>query len=104
MRIIIETEDGKKSSVQPEPTAGAEPEAAAAPPPEVAARAAAIGAVSAGPAPEAMHGEGSAPFIPDPGTPQTAPHDAIAAGGTSAGPAPDFATGTLEAQEVEEES
>jgi hypothetical protein len=102
MRIIIETEEGKKPSVQPEPTVEAEAGAAVAPPRELAARAAEIGASSAGPAPVEMGAEGSAPFVGGPGTPETAAYDDRSpAGSTFAGAAPDFAAGALEVDEVE---
>ncbi|MGH2775957.1 MAG: hypothetical protein ACRDJT_11080 [Actinomycetota bacterium] len=108
MRIVIETDEGKEPSVQAEPSAGAE--AAAAPPPEVAARAAAEGALSAGPAPELPRDEGPIAFLPEPGTPSTAPQLAPGAPeDASAGSAPDFALGALavderEAEEEPEES
>lgn len=103
MRIVIETDEGKGPSVQAEPTATTEAESAETPPADVAARAAAIGALSAGPAPEPLREEGApTPFIAEPGTPATAPQVAPGAPeDASAGSAPDFALGTLE---VDEES
>lgn len=103
MRIVIDTEEGKKPSVRGEPTPEGEP-GAAVPPPEVAARAAAIGAASAGPAPAAIRAEGSAPFITEPVTPAIGPEDVgEAAQNMSAGAAPGFATGPLETEQVEAE-
>lgn len=103
MRIVIDTEEGKKPSVSGEPTPEAEP-GAAVPPPEVVARAAAIGAASAGPAPAAIRAEGSAPFITEPVTPAVGPEDVgDAAQNMSAGSAPGFATGPLETEQVEAE-
>jgi hypothetical protein len=103
MRIVIETDEGKGPSVQAEPTATTVAESAETPPPEVAARAAALGASSAGPAPEPLREEGApTPFIAEPGTPATAPQVAPGAPeDASAGTAPDFALGILE---VDEES
>jgi hypothetical protein len=101
MRIVIETDDGQTPALQPQPQSqaqlGGETEAApAAPPPEIAASAAALGAASAGPAPPEMAAEEPAPFVADPGTPETAPEDVRAAAGTSAGAAPAFALGPVE--------
>jgi len=107
MRIVIETDEGKEPSVQGESAAGTGEEAAATPPPEIAARAAAEGALSAGPAPELARGEGvPTTFLPEPTTPATSPEtgpDALE--DASAGSAPDFAQGDLavDEQEVEEE-
>lgn len=104
MRIIIETKDGEeKPTVQPRAAAEAETEAVA-PPSDLAARAAAMGAFSAGPAPPEAAVEAPTPFVGEPGTPETAPEEARgAAGGMSAGAAPDFAAGPLDAQQVEAE-
>jgi len=100
MRIVIETDEGKGPSVQADPTA----EAGATPPTEVAARAAAEGALSAGPAPEPMRDEGPTTFVPEPGTPATAPQVAPGAPeDASAGSAPNFALGTLDVDEEETE-
>lgn len=104
MRIVIETDEGKEPSVKAGPPPATEAEAEA-PPPEVAARAAALGASSAGAAPEPLGEEGApTPFIAEPGTPATAaqlapgaPEDA------SAGSAPDFALGALAIDEETEE-
>jgi hypothetical protein len=105
MRIVIEMDEGKGPSVQADPTATAEAETGATPPAEVAARAAAEGALSAGPAPEPMRDEGApTTFVPEPGTPSTAPQVAPGAPeDASAGSAPDFALGTLEVDEEETE-
>lgn len=105
MRIVIEMDEGKGPSVQADPTATAEPEAGATPPAEVAARAAAEGALSAGPAPEPMRDEGGpTTFVPEPGTPSTAQQVAPGAPeDASAGSAPDFALGTLDEELAEEE-
>jgi hypothetical protein len=108
MRIVIETGDGEeRPTIQPWPTPGptaeAEPEAVA-PPADLAARAAAMGAFSAGPAPSEAGVEAPTPYVQEPGTPETAPEEARASvGGMSAGAAPDFAAGPLEAQRVEAE-
>ena len=116
MRIIIETEEGGQPSFQREPKAAAEDAArsapaeepaAAAPGPsqELAARAAAMDASSAGPAPADLGAEGPSLFVGDPTAPETAPtrgHDASAA--MSAGAAPAFATGVLEVETVEADS
>jgi hypothetical protein len=108
MRIIIETKDGEeKPTIQPGPTPGPAAEAetgAVAPPLDLAARAAAMGAFSAGPAPPEAAVEGPTPFVQEPGIPETAlEEDRGAVGGMSAGAAPDFAAGPLDAQEVEAE-
>jgi hypothetical protein len=99
MRITIETPEGAEPSVQAEPAT--EGVAAAAPPSELVARAAALGASSAGPAPSEMGAEGPTPFVGQPGAPETTPPDADAAAGLSAGGAPAFATGGLEVDQVE---
>jgi hypothetical protein len=86
---------------------GAEALEAAVPPPDVAARAAAQGAISAGPAPSDATAEGPAVFLPTtPGTPETAPTDSPAAlAGQSAGAAPALLTGaTLDEVDVEVDS
>lgn len=107
MRIVIETDEGKEASVQAEPSAAAGEDAAPTPPPEVAARAAAEGALSAGPAPELPRDEGGpTTFLPEPITPATAPQTGPGAiEDASAGAAPDFALGVLavDEQEAEEE-
>jgi len=105
MRIVIETDEGKEPSVQAEPSAAAGEEAAATPPPEVAARAAAEGALSAGPAPEIARDEGApTTFLPEPSTPATAPQTGPGAlEDASAGSAPDFAQGDLAVDEQEAE-
>lgn len=107
MRIVIETDEGKEPSVQAEPSAAAGEEAPETPPPEVAARAAAEGALSAGPAPELARDEGGpTTFLPEPSTPATAPQTGPGAlEDASAGAAPDFAQGDLavDEQEAEEE-
>ena len=104
MRIVIEMDEGKGPSVQTDPT-GAESGAVTTPPAEVAARAAAEGALSAGPAPEPMRDEGGpTTFVPEPGTPSTAAQVAPGAPeDASAGSAPDFALGTLDVDEEETE-
>jgi hypothetical protein len=107
MRIVIETDEGKEASVQGEPSAAAGEDAAATPPPEVAARAAAEGALSAGPAPELPRDEGGpTTFLPEPSTPASAPQTGPGAiEDASAGAAPDFALGDLavDEQQAEEE-
>lgn len=105
MRIIIETGEGEeKPSVQPEGAAEPEPRAVA-PPTDLAARAAAMGAASAGPAPAEAGVDGPSSFVQEPGTPETAPDDARGeSGSVSAGAAPDFAAGPLEVQQVEGEA
>lgn len=107
MKITIETEDGKSSVDMDQGgavTQGETPETTA-PPPEVAARAAAVGALSAGPAPSEARSEGPAVFIPQPGTPATtiegqggAPID------LAAGAAPDLASNVEEEEIFEDES
>ncbi|CAN5523605.1 hypothetical protein BH20ACT23_BH20ACT23_13640 [soil metagenome] len=106
MRIVIETDEGKGPSVKAEPSSAEEAAAAAAPPPEVAARAAAEGALSAGPAPDLPRDEGPIAFLPEPGTPATAQQTAPGAPeDASAGAAPDFALGDLavDQEDAEEE-
>jgi hypothetical protein len=79
----------------------------AAPPPDVAARAAAQGAISAGPAPSDAAADGPAVFVPSaPGTPETAsPDGPQALAGQSAGAAPASLTGaTLDEDHVEVDS
>jgi hypothetical protein len=102
MRIVIEMDEGKGPSVQADPTA-ADAEGGTTPPAEVASRAAAEGALSAGPAPEPMRDEGGpTTFVPEPGTPSTAQQVAPGAPeDASAGSAPDFALGTLDVDEEE---
>jgi hypothetical protein len=97
MRITIETPEEAKPSVQAEPTTEGE----AAPPSELVARAAALGASSAGPAPPEMGAEGPAPFVGQPSAPETTPSDAVAAEGFAAGGAPAFASGGVEVDQVE---
>ena len=106
MRIVIEMDEGKEPSVQTEPTAAADAqEGTTTPPAAVASRAAAEGALSAGPAPEPMRDEGGpTTFVPEPGTPSTAQQVAPGAPeDASAGSAPDFALGTLDIDEEETE-
>jgi hypothetical protein len=103
MRIVIEMDEGKGPSVQTHPTV-ADAAGETAPPAEVASRAAAEGALSAGPAPEPMRDEGPTTFVPEPGTPATAAQVAPGAPeDASAGSAPDFALGTLDVDEEETE-
>lgn len=109
MRITIETEDGGKAqgvstqADQAEVEGGtAEGDAAVSPPAELAARAAAIGAVSAGPAPSEMVNEGPVSFVEAPGTPATAPQGGrTGAEDISAGGAPEFAAGEVHSEEIE---
>jgi hypothetical protein len=107
MRIVIEMDEGKGPTVQADPTATAETAAdgGATPPADVASRAAAEGALSAGPAPEPMRDEGApTTFVPEPGTPSTAQQVAPGAPeDASAGSAPDFALGTLDEELAEGE-
>ena len=102
MRIVIETDEGERPSVQAERSAEGEIGAATTPS-EVAAQAATLGASSAGPAPAEMAAEEPPPFVSEPGTPETTPEDARAAAGLSAGAAPEFAVGAVEVEEVEAE-
>jgi hypothetical protein len=104
MRITIESdgEEVKASTAESGAPQGAS--GTSAPPGEVAARAAAEGALSAGPAPAELSGEGTAPFTPAPGTPETTPESRGAdEGDQSAGAAPGFAADVTEV-DVEEES
>ncbi|MDQ4027013.1 MAG: hypothetical protein M3214_03040 [Actinomycetota bacterium] len=103
MRIIIETDETTKPAAvtqkeEPARAAGTDLE----PPDELAARAAAMGAFSAGPAPPDL-GAGGAPagFVEEPTAPETTPHTGDAA--MSAGSAPDFAAGLLDVVTVEAE-
>jgi hypothetical protein len=98
MRIVIETDEGAipKPSVHAQPGAQAEPTPAA--PPEIAATAAVLGAAPAGPAPAEAAAEEPATFVPEPGTPETAPDGSES---MSAGAAPGFALGPLEEVEAE---
>jgi hypothetical protein len=104
MRITIDTEGKEVTTSTGAPGSGGDGGGAPeSPPKDVAQRAAAQGALSAGPAPAEFGSEGTAPFVPTPATPETSPE----AGGTetgaqSAGAAPGFATQVSE--EVVEET
>jgi hypothetical protein len=106
MRITIQTEGEDVTTEKAEPAAPSKQETpgAGAPPAEVAARAAAEGALSAGPAPAELGTEGTASFIATgPGTPETSPEPITAGeGDESAGAAPSFSANVPEI-EVEEE-
>jgi hypothetical protein len=107
MRITIQTEGEDVTTEKAESAVPSEQESpgAAAPPPEVAARAAAQGALSAGPAPAELGSEGTASFIPTgPGTPETSLELSTAAeGDVSAGAAPSFSADVTEIEIGEEE-
>lgn len=110
MRITIESDDSAKVSGAAESptTAPGETQQGSSPPEDLAVRAAAIGAVAAGPAPPDAAAEGPTTFVPEPASAETAIEDARSAIGTvSAGGAPDFAAGELivaEADDVEQEA
>jgi hypothetical protein len=107
MRITIETEDGEKVQKAAAPPEQAEAEGGpeVSPPAELAARAAAMGAASAGPAPAEMAADEPTLFIGEPGTPETAPEAGTSgAQDMSAGGAPGFAVGEVQVEEAETES
>ena len=108
VRITIETDVGGVTVAQPDSSQtafGVAPGAAGqdSPPADLAARAAASGASSAGPAPEGPPSGAGVPGFQQvgPGAPGTPPIDATAPGGAlAAGAAP---TGGVEGVEVDEE-
>jgi hypothetical protein len=109
MRITIDVSDsqepgaGTSATVSTPQQSGYEP--AVAPPPDVAARAAAEGALSGGPAPADATAAGPIVFTGAPGTPGATPTPQGAAAGESAGAAPQFLTGgAVEETQVEAES
>jgi hypothetical protein len=105
MRITIEGNDEEKGTSQGDlgaPQGGGD--TAASPPAGLVERAAASGALSAGPAPDEFGSTGAASFVPSgPGTPETAPAADSEVVGQPAGAAPTFAAGVTE-EKVEEES
>jgi hypothetical protein len=104
MRIIIEVCEGEKieKAPHPEPAEGARVKVEGiTPPADLAARAAELGASSAGPAPPEAGIEEPVPFVAEPELPSTAPEDLRDAAGMSAGGAPDFAVGSVEVVEAE---
>jgi hypothetical protein len=106
MRITIESdgEEVKTSTGESGTPSGQGAPGTSAPPGDVAARAAAEGALSAGPAPAELSGEETVPFTSGPGTPETTPESRGAdEGDQSAGAAPGFAADVTEV-DVEEES
>jgi hypothetical protein len=103
MRIIIEACEGEKVEKVPGTVTdeGAQVEEGVAPPADLAARAAALGASSAGPAPTEAGIEGPVTFVAEPGLPETTLEDVRGAAGMSAGGAPEFAAGSVEVEEAQ---
>ena len=105
MRITIYTEDGQEKEFgpqsgqtmnQPEQSGSGQPDVS--PPAELAARAAVMGASSAGPAPAEMAAAGPTSFVSTAESPETAPADRRGEADMSGGGAPTFAAGEIQSE------